>query len=98
MFDAAYDRVVLFRDTHKKVRGFVVKRSRHAEARRTAEARRQGTHGVPVPNRGRARRVRMLVYTTGYGPKYRGARMQPRTRGPEADETKTMTVTLPHRV
>ena len=24
--------------------------------------------------------------------------MQPLTRGPEADETKTMTVTLPHRV
>ena len=30
--------------------------------------------------------------------KYRVARMQPLTRGPEADETKTMTVTLPHRV
>ena len=27
---------------------------------------------------------------------YRGARGQPRTRGPAADETKTMTVTLPH--
>jgi hypothetical protein len=33
-----------------------------------------------------------------YGPKYRGARMQPLTRGPEADETKTMTVTLTHCV
>ena len=27
---------------------------------------------------------------TGYGRKYRGARVQPLTRGPEADETKTM--------
>ena len=35
---------------------------------------------------------------TGYGLKYRGARVQPLTRGPEADETKTMTVALPHRV
>ena len=34
----------------------------------------------------------------GYGLKYRGARVQPLTRGPEADETKTMTVALPHRV
>ena len=30
------------------------------------------------------------------GPKYRGARGQPLTRGPEADETKTMTVAWPH--
>ena len=29
-------------------------------------------------------------WRTGYGLKYRGARMQPLTRGPEADETKTM--------
>ena len=28
--------------------------------------------------------------------KYRGARVQPLTRGPEADETKTMTVAWPH--
>ena len=34
--------------------------------------------------------------STGYGLKFSGARMQPLTRGPEADETKTMTVTLPH--
>ena len=33
---------------------------------------------------------------TGYGRKFSGARGQPLTRGPEADETKTMTVTLPH--
>ena len=32
------------------------------------------------------------------GRKYREARMQPLTRGPEADETKTMAVTLPQRV
>ena len=32
---------------------------------------------------------------TGYGLKYRGARMQPLTRGPEANETKTLTVALP---
>ena len=32
----------------------------------------------------------------GYGLKYRGARGQPLTRGPEADETKTMTVAWPH--
>ena len=30
------------------------------------------------------------------GLKYRGARMQPLTRSPEADETKTMTVACPH--
>ena len=36
--------------------------------------------------------------STGCGSKYRGARGQPLTRGPEADETKTMAVTLPHRV
>jgi len=49
---------------------------------------------------GHAARVSLSIYasSTGYGPKYRGARGQPRTRGPEADETKTMTVTLPHRV
>ena len=41
---------------------------------------------------------RLLHGLKGYGLKYRGARMQPLTRGPEADETKTMTVTLPHRV
>ena len=41
---------------------------------------------------------RRCVTLTGCGPKYRGARVQPLTRGPEADETKTMTVTLPHRV
>ena len=33
---------------------------------------------------------------TGYGLKYHGARVQPLTRGPEADETKTMTVAWPH--
>ena len=33
-----------------------------------------------------------------YGLKSPKARMQPLTRGPEADETKTMAVTLPHRV
>ena len=33
---------------------------------------------------------------TGYGLKFSGARMQPLTRGPEADETKTMTVAWPH--
>ena len=37
---------------------------------------------------------RVPVYT-GYGPKYRGARVQPLTRGTEADETKTKTVALP---
>ena len=37
-----------------------------------------------------------VVPTTGYGRKFSGARGQPLTRGPEADETKTMTVTLPH--
>ena len=36
--------------------------------------------------------------TTGYGLKSPKARMQPLTRGPEAGETKTMAVTLPHRV
>ena len=40
--------------------------------------------------------VHALVYITGYGRKFSGARGQPLTRGPEADETKTMTVTLPH--
>ena len=35
-------------------------------------------------------------YFTGCGPKYSGARVQPLTRGPEADETKTMTVARPH--
>eukprot|EP00964_Phaeocystis_antarctica_P133193 scaffold97393_cov72-Phaeocystis_antarctica.AAC.1 len=35
-------------------------------------------------------------HSTGYGPKYSGARMQLPTRGPEADETKTMTVAWPH--
>eukprot|EP00964_Phaeocystis_antarctica_P101943 scaffold67387_cov39-Phaeocystis_antarctica.AAC.1 len=39
---------------------------------------------------------RMPDPPTGYGLKYRGARMQPLTRGPEADETKTMTVAWPH--
>jgi hypothetical protein len=34
--------------------------------------------------------------TTGCGLKFSGARGQPLTRGREADETKTMTVTLPH--
>eukprot|EP00964_Phaeocystis_antarctica_P074561 scaffold45859_cov58-Phaeocystis_antarctica.AAC.1 len=36
-------------------------------------------------------------WSTGCGRKDRGARMQPRTRGPEAVETKTMTVALPQR-
>ena len=38
----------------------------------------------------------MCVVYTGYGLKFSGARMQPLTRGPEADETKTMTVAWPH--
>ena len=37
-------------------------------------------------------------YNTGYGRKYRHARMQPPTRGPEDDGTKTMTVARPHHV
>ena len=41
--------------------------------------------------------VCVSVYT-GYGPKSRHARMQPLTRGPEDDETKTMTVARPHHV
>ena len=45
-----------------------------------------------VPKGGRARST--TAY--GYGLKYRGARGQPLTRGPEADETKTMTVAWPH--
>ena len=36
--------------------------------------------------------------STGYGRKYRHARMQPLTRGPEDGETKTMTVARPHHV
>ena len=36
-----------------------------------------------------------LVGVTGYGLAFLHARMQPLTRGPEADETKTMTVALP---
>ena len=36
-------------------------------------------------------------YTKGCGLKYRGSPGQPLTRGPEADETRTMAVTLPHR-
>ena len=61
-----------------------------------------------VRTRGRISNLRVLYamassspygfYDTGCGRKYRGARMQPRTRGPEAVETKTMTVALPHRV
>ena len=45
---------------------------------------------------GGASTLRLML--TGCGSKYRGARGQLLTRGPEADETKTMTVTLPHRV
>jgi hypothetical protein len=41
--------------------------------------------------------VCVSVYT-GYGPKSRHARMQPLTRGPEDDETKTMTVARPQHV
>ena len=37
-------------------------------------------------------------YCTGCGPKYRRARVQPLTRGPEDDETKTMTVARPQHV
>ena len=40
----------------------------------------------------------LIARGTGCGPKYRGAWGQPLTRGPEADETKTVAVTLPHRV
>ena len=52
---------------------------------------------TPLTPRGRAA-SRVTLIITGYGLKYRGARMQPLTRGPEAVETKTMTVALPHRV
>ena len=38
-----------------------------------------------------------LLPHTGCGLKSPNARVQPLTRAPEADETKTMTVTLPHR-
>ena len=48
------------------------------------------------PSRGSSRVTAGTVRFTGCGPKYRGARGQPRTRGPEADETKTMTVAWPH--
>jgi hypothetical protein len=36
------------------------------------------------------------IKDTGCGLKFSGARGQPLTRGPEADETKTMTVAWPH--
>jgi len=48
---------------------------------------------------GRARLCVLLLRVcvcTGYGLKYHGARVQPLMRGPEADETKTMTVAWPH--
>ena len=41
--------------------------------------------------------IRVRLYRVR-GPKSRHARMQPLTRGPEDDETKTMTVARPHHV
>ena len=38
------------------------------------------------------------INVTGCGLKSPKSRMQPLTRGPEADETKIMAVTLPHHV
>ena len=42
--------------------------------------------------------VGLGVRRTGYGRKFSGARGQPLTRGPEDDETKTMTVARPQHV
>ena len=61
--------------------------------------RKSGNGEKTGPGRGRRSTLDYgSEYFKGYGPKYRGARGQPRTRGPEDDETKTMTVALPHRV
>ena len=56
--------------------------------------RRQRTHGTRTRD---ATANRLFIYT-GYGRKYRHARGHPPTRGPEDDETKTMTVARPHHV
>ena len=41
-------------------------------------------------------RTRRLLCFAGYGPKYRGARMQPLTRGPEASDTAASAVHPPY--
>ena len=46
----------------------------------------------------KARVALVCIRGTGYGPKYRRPRGHPPTRGPEDDETKTMTVARPHHV
>ena len=40
----------------------------------------------------------MVMKVTGYGPKYRGSRREPLTRGPEAAEISFMLGTLPQHV
>ena len=69
------------------------KRLGYAGCRHLAGPKRGGD-----TRRGWACRTLVGHLYTGFGLKYRGARGQPRTRGPEADETKTMTVAWPQHV
>ena len=85
---------------------FTGNQTRTARASWTTQRRAAGAGGALVALRlvaaqkgcSAGRLLGLLSPRKGCGPKYRGAWGQPLTRGPEADETKTVAVTLPHRV